>query len=162
MEVHFPPLAKAAHPRVWAFRLCVVEYREDPRTPSERLSISNAHLLATMSTSKIFEALEQDLYPSNDVESIFGIQMNNALGGLVRNTWARLFVHDLITAESVKAALLHGVLPSFFEQKVRELEKKAPHDGYASRLRAAAGRGLMLIDWDVSVLVEVSRAVNNQ
>lgn len=38
-----------------------------------------------------------DLFPPEDYEKIFGCEMGNTIGGLVRNTWDRLFRFDLIS-----------------------------------------------------------------
>ena len=38
-----------------------------------------------------------DLFPPEDYEKIFGCEMGSTIGGLVRNTWDRLFRFDLIS-----------------------------------------------------------------
>jgi hypothetical protein len=59
-----------------------------PNGPNPK-SVPNAHPPLTLKPT--------DLFPPEDYEKIFGCEMGSTIGGLVRNTWDRLFRFDLIS-----------------------------------------------------------------
>ena len=83
------------------------------------------------------------------------------LGRLVRDIWQHLHRCQLVSAESISSAMLRGMMPYFFEQKVIELERVAPDDRLPGQLRASAGTGFCLIEWDIEKLVKIARAAIN-
>ena len=161
VEILFPPDAKLAHPRVWMERTCIYQFHEDPRTAPANMSGIDVNYLARRSSELLIEALENDLFPSKDVETVFGICMEHPLGQLVRDAWDRLYRHHLVSVDSITSAQLRGTLPYFFEQKVVELEQVAPNDSLPEQLRAAAGTGFCLIEWDIDLLVKIARVAIN-
>jgi len=100
LEIHFPPEASAAYPCVWLpiDSHSPVKFLDgDPRTAPFTLSSGDARALSQIAVKGLFNALEQDLFPPEDYEKIFGCEMGSTIGGLVRNTWDRLFRFDLIS-----------------------------------------------------------------
>jgi len=83
-------------------------------------------------------AFEDDLYPPESMERVFGVQMDNAVGSCVFNAWKTLHLRGKITAANVKAAIAQGRLPQFFEAAVRSLSTRpgddATHSYYTLRL----------------------------
>ena len=115
-------------PNVWIERTCLYQFHEDPRTVPANASDVDVNYLARRSSELLIEALENDLFPSKNVETVFGICMEHPLprtrklGQLVRDAWDRLYRYKLVSVESITSAQLRGTLPYFFEQKVFELE----------------------------------------
>ena len=87
-----------------------------------------------------FQAAFRDgMYPPENMERVFGVQMDDGVGSVVFNVWKTLHNQDLVTEANVKEAIAHGRLPEFFEATVRSLtldptDGGAPHSYYTIRL----------------------------
>lgn len=66
-------------------------------------------------------AFEDDVFPPQGVDEIFGCPMDNGIGSLTFNAWKTLWLHDKITEASVEEAITSGCLPQFFEAACRSL-----------------------------------------
>ena len=160
VELAFPPAAVAAHPVLWADPACVRPYAADPRSaPSDARSRGAARGVARRGAELMQEALLRDILPPEDVETMFGMEhVVLDIGRLVRACWTALFRLELVSVESVTEACVAGMLPAFFDTRVSELEA-APsvYSSRATRLRAEAGRGLCLVQWDFALLSGIAR-----
>ena len=84
-------------------------------------------------------AFRDGMYPPENMERVFGVQMDDGVGSVVFNAWKTLHNQDLVTEANVKEAIAHGRLPEFFEATVRSLtldptDGGAPHSYYTIRL----------------------------
>lgn len=66
-------------------------------------------------------AFEEDLYPPQGVDEIFGCPMDHRIGSLTFNAWKTLWLHEKITEAKVETAIASGGLPQFFEAACRSL-----------------------------------------
>ena len=156
IQIEFPPAAKASHPRVWADRLGVYEYFEDPRTVMRFPTDMDVRAAARHWSEALFDAMERDMWPGY-VGPLFGFDEDYALGTVVFHAWLALFRARLISVASLTDALLTGTLPSHFEQSVKKLESTTPGHPACTRLRSAAGTESCLIKWEIEMLVGLAR-----
>jgi len=113
-------------------------------------------------------AFENDMYPPENMERVFGVQMDNGVGCVVFNAWKTLYLRGKATQASVKSAIARGRLPEFFEESVRSLScqpgDEATHSYYTLRLTGEdvdmpgswslpAGELFRFIAWERRVLV---------
>ncbi|KAI3631776.1 hypothetical protein MIR68_010249 [Amoeboaphelidium protococcarum] len=88
-----------------------------------------------MILTKFFEALHDDVYPTEDSESVFGIEMDQSgsqssnvaewkTGHLMYGAWQTLWKNGMIDMSNMTAAMQRGELPKFFEKTARDLNIK--------------------------------------
>ena len=111
IQIEFPPAAKALHPRVWADRMGVFEYFEDPRTAMRLPTDFDVRADARRWSEALFNAMESDAWPGN-VGLLFGIDESSALGNVVFHAWLALFRARLISVASLTEALAAALLPA--------------------------------------------------
>ena len=97
--------------------------------------MSDAARMRDIAVTTFFRtAFEDDLYPPENMERIFGVQMDNGVGSCVFNAWKTLFLRGRITVANVKGAIAQGRLPRFYEVAVRSQSMQpgdeAPHSYY--------------------------------
>ncbi|KAI3639745.1 hypothetical protein MIR68_002439 [Amoeboaphelidium protococcarum] len=91
--------------------------------------------VAQMILTKFFEALQDDVYPTEDSESVFGIEMDQSgaqsfnvaewkTGHLMYGAWQTLWKNGMIDMSNMTAAMQRGELPKFFEKTARDLNTK--------------------------------------
>ena len=136
--------------------------------------MSDAARMRDIAVTTFFRtAFEDDLYPPENMERIFGVQMDNGVGSCVFNAWKTLFLRGRITVANVKGAIAQGRLPRFFEVAVRSLSMQpgdeAPHSYYTLRMTGedvdmpanwTLPRGALFdsIPWDRRVLAAMADA----
>ena len=86
-------------------------------------------------------SLDDDLYPVERIERLFGIQMGTEIGQLVLGTWITLYKFDgFATVASINAALRADRLPEAFQTWV----DRSRGSGYTEALKA---KGFGNIPW---------------
>jgi hypothetical protein len=90
--------------------------------------------------ASFISALNEDHYPIEDIERLFGIQMGAEQGALMLEAWQTLYKHDgSVTAATISQALRSDTLPEAFR---RWLHSRG--SGYTAELIA---RGLEFTSW---------------
>lgn len=110
------------------------------------------------------EAVQYDTYPLQEIEGVFGVQMEPQprnyvmngdfpIGALTYCVWQSLSMCEVLTKEDIAVALLEGCLPTFFEERVRALVARGGSSGYIKEMLRRNFKG---IKWDVQALDRLS------
>lgn len=140
------------------------------------MSMGDAATMRDIAVTSFFRAaFEEDMYPAEGMERVFGVQMDHGVGSCVFNSWKTLFLRGRVTVANVKAAIAQGRLPRFFEAAVRSLSTRrgdeATHSYYTLRLMGEdvdmpgnwslpPGSLFESIAWDRRVLAALADAPN--
>lgn len=101
------------------------------------------------------ESLQQDAFPMEESEGVFGAVMENQIGKLVYGSWQAMYLLEMCDPAEMEEALFLGSMPAFFESKVRAIESVALAKGTGQGYYASAliqSDMFKSIPWDFKML----------